>query len=76
MTSVVSKVFEKVVKNRIQEKLNDVHKFQAGCQPDKSTTDNIFLLRGCIDHHKYYNKCLYLTLYDVKQCFDKLWLGD
>ena len=76
LTSVVSKVFEKLVKNRIQEKLKDVHKFQAGCQPNRSTADNIFLLRGCIDHHKYYNKCLYLTLYDVKQCFDKLWLGD
>ena len=33
LTLDFSKYFEKVVKNRIQEKLPVVHKFQAGCQP-------------------------------------------
>ena len=40
-------------------------------KPNRRIAD-ICLLRGCIDHHKYYKKCLYLTSYDVKQCFDKL----
>ena len=36
--------------------------------------DNLFLLRGIIDHTIYLNTSIHLTFYDFKQCFDSIWL--
>ena len=35
-----------------------------------------FLLRSAVNHSVYLNKPLFLTLYDFRQCFDKVWLED
>ena len=34
------------------------------------------LLRAAVDHSKYLNLPIYITLYDYSQCFDSLWLSD
>ena len=38
--------------------------------------DNLFILRGIINHANYLGKELWLTFYDTEKCFDSLWLED
>ena len=45
LTSAVSKVFEKLVKKRIDSILKNVSIFQAGARSNRGTVDNLFLLR-------------------------------
>ena len=76
LTPVISKVFEKLIKNRTQEKTNKVCLWQAGSRKNRSPADQTFLARSAINHALYLNKPLFLTLYDFRQCFDKIWLED
>ena len=46
---------------------NYISPFQAGFQKNRGTND-IFLLRGTIDHSLYSNSPLF---YDFQQCFDR-----
>ena len=74
LSSCVSKLFEKLIKERIRPNLKRISKRQSGATSGKCTADVIFLLNACIDHAKYLNQSLTLLCYDLKQCFDKLWL--
>ena len=38
--------------------------------------DQTFLLRSIINHAVYLSKPVFLTMYDFKQCFDKVWFED
>ena len=49
-------------------------KFQTGGRKGKGVVDNLFILRGIIDHAKYLGRELWLTFYDIEKCFDRLWL--
>ena len=70
----VSKLFEKLVKSRINDKLKNISKRQNGATEGKCPDDSIFLINACIDHAKYLNQSVTILFYDLKQCFDKLWL--
>ena len=50
--------------------------FQTRGVKGKGVTDNLFILRGMIDHSKYLGKELWITFYDTDKCFDSLWLED
>ena len=50
--------------------------FQTGGVKNKGVVDNLFVLRGLIDHSKYLKKELWITFYDIEKCFDSLWLED
>ena len=76
LKQVISKMFEKLNKNRMTVNINQINKFQAGCKPNRSPADQTFMLRAAINHCRYMNRCLYVTLYDYSQCFDSLWLQD
>ena len=76
LTPVIAKIFEKLIKERISENTKKVCLWQAGSRQKRSPPDQTFLLRSAINHSKYLNKPLYLTLYDYRQCFDKVWLED
>ena len=76
LKQILAKMFEKLNMNRIQDNLKLIDKFQAGNQSNRSPADQTFLLRAAVDHCKYTKKCLYIVLYDYKQCFDSLWLSD
>ena len=76
LTVIVSKLFERMLQNRIKPNLDGVSLFQAGSRKGKSGADNLFLLRSAIDYSKYMDKCLYITTYDFRQAFDSLWLQD
>ena len=76
LTTVVSKIFENLLKDRIETKLAHVNLLQAGSRKNRSGPDNVFLLRACVDHFKVTKQPLYLTAYDFEQAFDSLWLED
>ncbi len=76
LTIVISKIFEKLIKNRIEHHLKKVNILQAGSRLNRGGPDNVFLLRGCIDHHLFTKQSLFVTAYDFEQAFDSLWLED
>ena len=51
-------------------------KFQNGGVKGKSVTDNLFILKGIIDHSKYLGKGVFITFYNIEKCSDSLWLQD
>ena len=73
---VISKIIEKLIKQRIEDHIQRVNILQAGSRSKRGCPDNLFLLRGVMDHAKYTGKTIYLTSYDFTQCFDSLWLED
>ena len=76
LTVIVSKIFERMLQERMKTPLEGVSLFQAGSRTGKSGADNLFLLRSSIDHCKFMNESLYVTTYDFRQAFDSLWLED
>ena len=76
LTVIVSKLFERMLQNRMKSNLDKVSLYQAGSRTGKSGADNLFLLRSAIDYSKYMNRSLYITTYDFRQAFDSLWLQD
>ena len=71
---VISKIFEALIKGRIKANLDQINPLQAGSATGRSAADNVFLLRGCIDHSVANKKPLYITAYDYEQAFDSLWV--
>ena len=76
LTQVLSKIYERIVINRAKEILEKVSLLQAGSRSNRGPTDNLFLLNSVIDHARYLNIPVYITVYDFEQCFDALWLED
>ena len=77
LVPIASLIFEKLLKNRVTPHLEEnMTKFQTGARKGKGVVDNLFILRGIIDHAKYLGRELWLTFYDIEQCFDRLWLED
>ena len=76
LTQVLSKMFERMVAERMKDTTSKISKLQAGGQDGRATYHQTFLLRSFIAHAKYTGTTLYLTFYDFKQCFDNLWLED
>ena len=75
VTNLVSKVYEKVVKERNKERAK-VSPMQTGGVTGKSTIDNTMVMLAVVERNNYLNKPTFLTFADVQKCFDKLWLED
>ena len=74
---IISVIFEKLIKNRIMDTLQGrMSHFQNGGMRGKGVVDNLFILRGIIDHAMYLGKQLWITFYGIEKCFDSLWLED
>ena len=77
LVPILSIIFEKLLKNRTSDTLQqNIAKFQNGGMKGKGVVDNLFILRGIINHANYLGKELWLTFYDIEKCFDSLWLED
>ena len=76
LTQIVAKLYEKILIRRKKDIMDKVTKLQAGSRTNRGPLDNLFLFQSCIDHAKYTNAPLYITVYDFAQCFDALWLED
>ena len=67
IVTILQLIYEKVLKNRISGVLQkNMSKFQNGGVKGKSVTDNLFILKGIIDHSKYLGKGVFITLYDTE----------
>ena len=74
---ILSIILEKLIKNRIMNTLrNNISQFQNGGMKGKGVVDNLFIIRGVIDHALYLGKELCITFFDIEKCFDSLWLED
>ena len=77
LVPVLSIIFEKLLKNRITPHLKEnMTQFQTGGVKGEGVTDNLFILRGMINHSKYLGKELWITFCDTEKCFDSLLLED
>ena len=77
LVPIISISFEKLLKNGVTPLLEEnMTKFQTRGVINKGVVDNLFVLRGLIDHSKYLKKELWITFYDIEKCFDSLWLED
>ena len=75
LTNVLSKVFEKILLEKIGPGMK-INKFQNGGQKKRSTKDNWMALMAVIDKNRSLKKNTYLLCADAEKCFDKLWLED
>lgn len=67
------KIFNKVVLDRIAEKLNDsIRNTQAGFRPGRSCIDQISTVRILIEQAAEFNSTMYLTFIDYEKAFDAL----
>ena len=73
LTSILSKVYEKVLMGDIQLKESI---YQNGGKKCRSTKDNWLAMNAVIDKNKRLNNSTYLVFADAEKCFDKLWLED
>ena len=76
LKQVLSKMYGKLNMNRADTAMENIDKSQAGGRHNRGPADHTYLLRAAIDHSKYINQPLHITLYDYAQCFDSLWLSD
>ena len=76
LTQVISKIYERILISRAKDIMEKVSLLQAGSRSERGPNDNLFLMNSCVDHAKYLNIPVYITVYDFEQCFDALWLED
>ena len=77
ITEIVSKVYEKVLKNRNSVYLRDyVSPFQTGGTKSRATVDNKIILSEIIRRNRKMGVKTYVVFGDAVKCFDKLWLKD
>ena len=76
IVAILQLIYEKVLKQISGVLQRNMSKSQNGGVKGKSVTDNLFILKGIIDHSKYLRKGVFITFYDIEQYFDSLWLKD
>ena len=70
---VASKVFSRLVLNRVQKYLGtQIMEQQAGFQSNRSTIDNIFALKLLMEKTRDYNKPLFLCFIDIQKAYDSI----
>ena len=75
ITEIVSKVYEKVLKNRNTEHLEKyMSPFQTGGTKGRATVDNKIVLSEVIRRNRKMKIKTYIVFGDAVKCFDKLWL--
>ncbi len=77
ITSCLSKVFERIIKNRIQGHLdthNLIPNFQAGFRPGFSTIDHIVRLESHIKEGFNTNKSTFAVFLDIAKAYDSVWI--
>ena len=72
LTSNIEKLFERVLNNRLV-KILEFSEGQAGGRKQRSTVDQLFILKSLINEAKINKKRLYITFIDVEKAYDKTW---
>ena len=77
LTNNISKVYERVVKERNAESFRKgITEWQTGGVKERAPIDIIFTTTSIIEQNKYLKKPTYVMFTDAEKCFDKLWLDD
>ena len=77
LTNIMSKLFERVIKNRNEENLRKgIGNFQCGGVKGRGTIDHLMTILAIIERRRYLQQHTYIMFADLEKCFDKLWLGD
>ena len=77
ITEVVSKVNERIIKNRNEKKINTyISKYQVGGVKHRATVDHMIVFSEVIRKNRKLGKKTYVVYGDAVKCFDKLWLKD
>ena len=77
LTNIVSKVVEKLMKNRGKEKIEEnTTEFQCGGTSGRSIGDNLLILNSAVEEFRERNEDLFILFADLEKCFDQLWLKD
>ncbi len=77
LTNNVSKVYERIVKERNAEEYRaGISEWANGGLKNRAGIDNVFILTAIIEQNQYLKRNTYLTVTDAEKCFDKLWLLD
>ena len=73
MTSVPSKVFGRVLIDRIRDGVNSkLRDEQAGFRSGRGTVEQIFILRNIIEQVVEWQATLYITFVDFEKAFDSV----
>ena len=77
LTSNISKLYERVKKNRNDVRFrNDISEWQTGGIKGRSPVDNVFTILSVIEMNRYLERDTYLMVTDAEKCFDNLQLDD
>ena len=73
LASNIGKLFERILNNRLIAtlKFTDRH---AGGRKERSTVDQLYLLKSIIEQANRSKKKLYITFIDIEKAYDKTWL--
>lgn len=70
---VTSKIFSRVILNRVQTLLdNKLLEQQAGFRANRSTIDQIFTLKLVMEKSREYNKPMYMCFIDIQKAYDSV----
>ena len=75
LTNIVSKVWERVIMNKIRKSVTLTVE-QNGAQKGRSTTDNLLTILAVVNERKRLKQNTCMCFADAYKCFDKLWLKD
>ena len=77
ITETVSKIYERVLKNRNNKSIIEyISEFQTGGTKGRATIDNTIILSEVIRKNRKLGRKTYIVFGDAVKCFDKLWLKD
>jgi hypothetical protein len=77
LTNIVSKIAEKLIKNRRKETVeSNLSAFQCGGVRKRGTVDNHIIVNSAIEEARERNENIYILFADLQKCFDELWLKD
>jgi hypothetical protein len=77
LTNIVSKIAEKLIKNRRKETVeSNLSAFQCGGVKKRGTVDNHIIVNSAIEEARERNENIYILFADLQKCFDELWLKD
>ena len=73
LTNIMSKLFERVIKNRNEENLRKgIGNFQCGGVKGRGTIDHLMTILAIIERRRYLQQHTYIMFADLEKCFDKL----
>ena len=73
LLNATSKIFSRIILNRIQNLIdNQLLEIQAGFRPNRSTMDQIFILKQTMERRREFNKPLYMCFVDIAKAYDSV----